>query len=126
MAGEMSTGDALVAHMVGDYAVQNDFMAQNKTKKGWRGRFACAIHAAAYTGAFAAMSALKGKPLRLRTLAAIGGTHYIIDRNRIAARTMEYTGQRGFRDNMGPWSTILVDNTYHIAINTAAIALLED
>lgn len=126
MASKMSTGDAIVAHMIGDYAAQNDVMAQNKTKEGWRGRLACAAHALTYTGAFAVMAALKGRPLRLRTLAVIGGTHYLIDRNRVAARMMEHTGQRGFRDGMGPWSTIIVDNTYHLAINTAALELLED
>jgi hypothetical protein len=70
----MITADQIVAHLVGDYLLQSDWMANEKTKKN----MAAAAHAIAYSLPF----------LFLRpSLAAwvfIVGTHFVIDRWRLA------------------------------------------
>lgn len=38
-----------VGHLVGDYLLQNQWMAINKSSKGWFGRLTCTVHVACYT-----------------------------------------------------------------------------
>ena len=68
------TADQLVAHAVGDYIIQSDWMADNKTKLS----VAAAIHAVTYTLPFLLLT------LSLPALAVICGTHFLIDRYRLA------------------------------------------
>jgi hypothetical protein len=68
------TADQLVAHAIGDYLLQSDWMANEKTKRS----LAAALHAITYAIPF----------LWLRpswaALAVIVGTHFLIDRWRLA------------------------------------------
>jgi len=68
------TADQLVAHAVGDYILQSDWMADNKTKQ----HFAAAVHAITYMLPFALITQNPA------ALAAICGTHFVIDRYRLA------------------------------------------
>jgi hypothetical protein len=68
------TADQLVAHLVGDYILQSHWMATQKT----RSSVAAAIHAVCYTLPFALITF---DPL---ALAIITGTHFVIDRWRLA------------------------------------------
>lgn len=65
---------ALLAHLVGDYLVQNDWMASTKTQR----HLPAVVHGATYAAAF---TPLTRDP---RALLVIGGTHAVIDRYRLA------------------------------------------
>jgi hypothetical protein len=68
------TADQLVAHAVGDYLLQSHWMATEKTKQN----FAAAVHAVTYTLPFVLITQSPG------ALAAICGSHFLIDRYRLA------------------------------------------
>ena len=118
----------LLAHLVGDYALQSQPMADRKTTDiRW-----ALVHAVAYTIPFLCLT------LDWRALAVIAGTHALIDRYRVAARWVAWygTGTRAggiwsrwntSTDPVPPflavWLTIIVDNTMHLCVNHAALAV---
>ena len=72
------TADQLIAHAVGDYILQSDWMANEKTKRS----LAAAAHAVVYSLPFCVFGLdLVGS---LPQLAVIIGTHFVIDRWRLA------------------------------------------
>lgn len=108
-------GVLILAHMVGDYLWQNDWMASNKTKA----HLPCLVHVLFYTLAFFMLvegtSYLLGNAgWPLWAYALIGLSHYPIDRYSLAPKMMNLNGQKAFKENMAPWSIIIVDNTYHL------------
>ncbi len=119
------TADQIVAHLVGDYLVQSHWMATCKTKR-W---FPAAVHAAVYTLCFLPLS------LNPAALAVIGGTHFLIDRYRLARFVVWAKNgckgpvtATGYPDDGPPWLSvwllIIADNTLHILINGLAIWML--
>lgn len=70
----MITADQLIAHAVGDYILQSDWMATEKTKKS----LAALCHVLTYVLPFLLITRDPKK------LAVIMGTHFIIDRWRLA------------------------------------------
>src|SRR5208282_3523637 len=68
------TADQLVCHLVGDYILQSDWMASEKTKKN----AAALVHVFTYFLPFLFLTT------SWKALAVIIGTHYIIDRWRLA------------------------------------------
>jgi hypothetical protein len=68
------TATQLVAHAVGDYLLQSDWMANEKTKKS----VAALAHAVMYTLPFLFLTT------SWKALLFIAGTHFIIDRWRLA------------------------------------------
>ena len=125
----------LLCHLIGDYVLQSQPMADRKTTSSvW----AC-IHAAAYSIPFALLLALTAQPgPGLVALFVIFWTHASIDRYRLAARWCAWHGT-GTREGgvwarwnasaepvppfLSVWLTIVVDNTMHLAINAAAVYL---
>lgn len=124
----MITADQLVAHAVGDYVLQSDWMANGKTSQN----LAALAHALTYTLPFLFLTT---HPV---TLAVICGTHFLIDRFRLAryviwVRNIPWPGskpwsecwQTGFAPGLPPyistWLVIIVDNVMHVIINGAAI-----
>lgn len=138
----MITADQLVAHAVGDYILQSDWMATEKTKR----TMAAAAHAAAYAVPFLFLSR------SLLPLVVIAGSHFVIDRWRLArfvvwaknwlaprwlsvplgrAGTMERN--RPWADCQGTgypsdrpawlavWLLIIADNILHVLINAWAL-----
>ncbi len=120
----------VLAHMVGDYLIQSDWMAQEKTKRWWP----AIAHAVSY-----------GLPFLLITqsvlaLAVIVGTHAVIDRYRLARHVVWFKNQlapRPFRpphtptghgpdrpDWLSVWLLIIADNILHVLINIAAVIWL--
>jgi Protein of unknown function (DUF3307) len=123
----------LLAHLVGDYLLQSDWMASEKTKRWWP----AVAHAVTY-----------GLPFLLATqsvlaLAVIVGTHAVIDHYRLARHIVWLKNQvapAAFRSKwadckatgytpdkpawMAVWLMIIADNTIHLMINSAAIAWL--
>lgn len=70
----MITADQIIAHMVGDYLLQSDWMALEKTKK----TSAALAHVATYVLPFLALTT------SWKALLVIAGTHFVIDRWRLA------------------------------------------
>lgn len=136
----MITADQLVAHAVGDYVLQSDWMANQKTKRS----VACAAHVATY-----ALPFLFLRP-SLAALAVIVGTHFVIDRWGLArfvcwARNVLFapplhevsppstfswancraTGSPSERPPfLAVWLLIIADNVMHVLINGAALRYL--
>lgn len=116
----------LLAHLVGDYVLQSQPMADRKvTDIRW-----ALVHATAYTLPFLLLTQ------DLQRLAVIALTHALIDRYRIASRWVAWygTGTRSSgiwsrwnvsTDPVPPflsvWLTIIVDNTFHIIVNHFAL-----
>jgi hypothetical protein len=129
----MFTADQLVAHAVGDYILQSHWMATEKTKQS----FAAAVHAIAYTLPFLLITQ------SLAALAVICGTHFVIDRWRLArfvvwfkngpiyerySETFECWSWEmtpitatGYQDDVPPWLSvwllIAADNIIHVLCN---------
>lgn len=129
----MITANQLVAHLVGDYLLQSDWMAQNKG----RGTWVALTHAMFY-----------GLPFLLLTqsplaIFAVVSTHAVIDHYRLARYVVfaknfiaprsewpkwnecKETGYHQDRPAwLNVWLLIIADNTMHILINGAAITYL--
>lgn len=124
----MFTADQLVAHAVGDYVLQSEWMAQEKTRRS----LAAFVHCAFYILPFLLITQ------NVATLAVIFGTHFVIDRwhlaryvvwlkNRPWPGSAEWSACRktGYHPDTPPWLAgwlvIIVDNIMHIVINGLAI-----
>lgn len=70
----MFTASQLVAHAIGDYVIQTDWMASEKTKKS----SVAAVHAVTYTLPFLFLTT------SIPALLFIVGTHFVMDRWRLA------------------------------------------
>jgi hypothetical protein len=122
----MITADQILAHLVGDYIIQSHWMAQEKTKQS----LAAAVHAISYTLPFLFLT---WNPM---ALAFICGTHFLIDRFRLARFVVWFkngyafsgpvTGT-GYRDDVPPWLSvwllIIADNTIHLCCNGVALTI---
>lgn len=129
----MITASQLVAHAVGDYLIQSDWMANEKTKRS----LAAGVHALAYTLPFLLLSQ------SWAALAVIAGTHFAIDRWRLARfvvfaknyfappsswpRWSECSGTGYHKDRppwLAVWLLIIADNTLHVICNALALRFL--
>lgn len=119
-----------LAHMVGDYLLQSDWMAQEKTRRWWP----AIAHAVTY-----------GLPFLFVTqspaaLLVIVGTHAVIDRYRLARHVVWFKNQlapKEFRpphtatghgddrpDWLATWLLIIADNVIHMLINVGSVVWL--
>lgn len=134
------TADQLVAHAVGDYILQSQWMSDHKTKSS----VAAAIHAITYTLPFLLITQSP------TALAAICGTHFVIDRWRLArfvvwlkngpwirvekyhedafdgyAYSLKPVTATGYPDTvpafLAVWLGIVADNILHVICNALAI-----
>lgn len=126
----MFTADALIAHAVGDYILQSHWMATAKTRQS----FAAAVHALTYALPFLFLTQSPA------ALAVIIGTHFVIDRWRLARFVVWLKNLQGPRSAWGDWRTtgypkdappflavwllIICDNILHVAINALALKYL--
>jgi len=95
----------IFAHLIGDYVIQNDWMAQGKKKSS----FVCTVHVLTYIIPFLFCS------LAWWQLIAIAIQHFIQDRTNIVLNWMNFYGQGAFaKAPLAPWSIIVVDNIWHI------------
>jgi hypothetical protein len=125
------TADQLLCHAVGDYVLQSDYMATTKTKKS----IACLAHVVTY-----ALPFLFLRP-SWAALAVIVGSHFVIDRWRLARyvcwvknflgpgnRPWKECAATGYPPDRPPWMSvwllIIADNVMHIALNGAALRWL--
>lgn len=124
---------ALIAHFVGDYIIQSDYLANTKTER-WLPAW---LHGITYTLPFLFVTQ---SPLALIVICV---THVLIDHYRLAKHVMWATNNamcpRDWRyrwreqvNGMPPdrpiwlsfWLMIIVDNTLHVVINSAAVLWL--
>lgn len=131
-SGRPGAGDPaeVLAHLVGDYIAQSDWMAQQKTAS----HLPAALHAVTYAACFLPLTR---DP---RALAVIGGSHFVIDRYRLAryvvwaknqlapaAHRFPWSEARGtgYHQDKAPWMAvwlmIVADNTMHMLINRWAL-----
>lgn len=120
----------LIAHLLGDYVVQSDWMAKTKTTE----QVPAVAHAASYAACFLPLTRSP------KALLVIGGTHYVIDhwrlakylvwaKNQIAPAEHRYAlaqaGPFGYRfdqpDWLAGWLLFLADNTCHLLLNEWAL-----
>lgn len=128
----------LLCHLWGDYILQSDWMAKGKTI-WWP---PCLLHVLLYSAGFLVL-----RP-SWQALAVIAGTHYFIDRYRLARyvvfaknwspahwriagapviwyHRMTATGYPdGTPDFMAIWLLIIADNILHLTINFLALRYL--
>lgn len=81
---------AFMGHVVGDYILQNQYLALNKSKPGWRGALACTIHVALYTAAVSIFTGLHG----LMFLALVAAPHWLIDRYSLGQKWLNFKNRR--------------------------------
>jgi len=126
--------EALLAHLVGDYLLQSDWMASEKTLRWWP----AIVHGVAYSLPFLLITRSPW------ALLVIGGTHVVLDRFRVAKYVIwakNLIGPREYRPslkealaNCGFATTvpsglaialmIVSDNTIHMLFNAAALVWL--
>lgn len=123
----------LLLHLLGDYILQSDWMAKEKT----RNSFAALSHAILYSLPFLILN------ISPTAFAVIAGTHFLIDRFRLAKYIIfaknflapkkfwpkwENCKETGYHKNDPPWLSvwlmIISDNFLHILINFLAIKYL--
>jgi hypothetical protein len=121
----------LLAHLFGDYVLQTHWEATQKTEKS----LPALSHAIKYTAGFVPLTK------DWRALAVIGGTHYVLDRYRLAKQVSwaknqlapaesrysweEGKANAGYPESVPPWLStwlmIISDNTIHMTINYLAL-----
>lgn len=141
--------DQLLAHAVGDYVLQSDWMATQKTRRS----FVAVVHALTYGLPFLFLEP------SLAAFLVIVGTHFVIDRWRLArylcwfknnfapwgftnpregdeARSFRCLHNRPFAECaatgyspdlpiwLTAWLLIIVDNIMHVVINALALKYL--
>lgn len=102
---------AIVGHLVGDYLLQNDWMALNKKKPGLLGLMACWTHSAIWALSVCLFAGWSGWAEVLLMLA-----HFAQDRTNVIAWWMTRVNrqEKFLAPPCGPWSAIVVDNVWHI------------
>jgi hypothetical protein len=98
----------LMGHLIGDYLLQNDWMALNKKKAS----FPCTVHCLIWS-----LCVLLCARWPLWTLPVLFITHFAQDRTNIVVWLMNHKGQKQFaQPPMAPWSIIVVDNVLHMTV----------
>jgi Protein of unknown function (DUF3307) len=121
----MFTASQLVAHAFGDYILQTQWMADWKAKRS----LAALAHVLTYLLPFLLLTR---SPL---ALLVIGGTHFLIDRFRLARYVCWLKNgpwhpltATGYPDTvpawMAVWLFVIADNICHVLINGAALRCL--
>ena len=100
--------NAIIGHLVGDFLLQNDYMALRKKQSSW----ICGMHCAIWTTmvmVFADWPFWCIFPLFL--------THFFQDRTDFIRWYMRKIGQNSFMEPpLGPWSVIIVDQVWHLLV----------
>jgi hypothetical protein len=125
---------AIIGHLVGDYLLQNDWMAKHKKRATRTGANALALHSILWSVSVMFFTGWWTPTV----FAVLGITHVIQDGGKLIDRWMRLVGQKDFMQadqigadlieyegghterrlkvipGLGPWSIIVVDNVWHI------------
>lgn len=127
----------LIAHGVGDYVLQSDWMATQKTARWWP----AVAHGTVYALPFAMLVRSPSAWVWAAGLLAIGGSHAVLDRYRVAryviwarnlgspnSRPWSECSETGFPPEMPKWMAfwlmVIVDNIIHVLISSTVIILV--
>lgn len=101
---EMMTLHWVLAHFIGDYLIQSDWMAVGKKKNSW----ICLVHVVTYMIPFL----LCGLPWLI--LGYIALEHFWQDRTNVIVWFMKVKGSGRFATPpLAPWSIFVTDNIIH-------------
>lgn len=113
--------EQLMAHLVGDYLFQNNWMANTKTKNSFIGYVACLIHVLTYSIPFLFLIT------NVWQYILIVSTHFLIDKFRLAVLWIKLVNWNWSSSNLGfpdatpmwlsVWLMIIIDNVFHLLIN---------
>lgn len=125
-----------LAHLVGDYLLQNDTISNKKVHPSFNATLKkldpvkdvdkfyspveslmwCLLHCSLYTASVAFFSLFSTMGLfHWSMLLVCFVTHFLIDHFRLARKYMTFAGQEKFATEFcAPWSIFVVDNTFHI------------
>lgn len=84
----------LLGHLLGDYLLQNEWMAMNKSKNTWVGWTAAILHCMLYTWAVC----LFMWNFQLIWFVAVFCSHFFIDKFSLAEKYMHYLKGKGMKD----------------------------
>ena len=115
--------EQLLLHLLGDYVLQNNWMANNKKNS----LIPCLVHCILYSLPFLLITSWS-------VVLVILGTHMILDGTNVLTRLMAWKNRAktldyfGCKEGTPPWLSlwllIIVDNTFHLAINYFVIKYL--
>lgn len=106
----------LIGHLIGDYLLQNDWMALNKKSYSLTGWTACLVHCWIYTIVVCLLTGWWDYRIALVFL-----SHFIPDKTMLVVKYMEAFGafRRIISDKNNPsaiWAYAIVDNTVHLTL----------
>ena len=108
--------EAIVAHLAGDFLLQNDFLAKGKKERSW----ICLIHVLIW-----GMCLLLLTKMSIEQVAAVTILHFLQDRWSFIAWYMRKMHQDAFaKPPLGPWSIIVVDQVFHLLTIMLAIRFI--
>jgi hypothetical protein len=120
--------EQILAHLIGDYILQNNWMANTKTKNSLKGYVACLLHVILYTFAFVFITS------NVWHLFLIAITHFFIDKYRLAVYWIKLVNwnwkstNNGFPNKtpafMSIWLMIIIDNVFHLLINYTILSFI--
>ena len=100
-----------IAHLVGDYLCQNDWMASGKKQKSW----ICLVHVVTYLLPFLFLVLISSLSIAWWQFLLIGAQHFAQDRAGFVVWSMKKIGKTNFaQPPMAPWSIVVIDNIYHL------------
>lgn len=117
-----------ICHLLGDYVLQNNYLATEKVKNTPNGYACCIIHVMLYH-----MPILAFLHPSLTAYWVMMATHFLIDKYRLAKYVTMVTNWRfndhwGFPPTTAPyisvWILFIVDNTLHVIINFLSLKFL--
>ncbi|MGD0153180.1 MAG: DUF3307 domain-containing protein [Thermacetogeniaceae bacterium] len=104
----------LVGHLIGDFLLQNRWMAENKSTHF----LPLLVHTAVYTAAVSLMALIAGG-LSWQGITLIFLTHFLLDRRGIVAFWTRYITV----SNSSPWLVTMIDQTWHVVVLVIAVFL---
>lgn len=104
---------AIIGHLVGDYLLQNDWMAMEKK----RNPMVALLHSMMWSMSvmmFSGWGGIHGWH-GVEIFGYLNTSHFFQDHTMIVHRWMKLIGQDAFaKPPLAPWSVIVVDNVWHI------------
>lgn len=99
--------DWLIGHLVGDYLLQNDWMAFHKKERSLRGELACNVHCLLWTLTVLLFTGWWDWPHAV----AVYLSHYLLDRTPVVKW---YVDKVNVVAKPGLWLYIINDNVLHL------------